>query len=63
MQTTRIIATVANVWRQPENIAIDTLALTNTGLQPWLAQLTDADTVTLEQDNRIVTQALFNDVF
>lgn len=63
MQTTRIIAAVANVWRQPENIAIDTLALTNTGLQPWLAQLTDADTVTLEQDNRIVTQALFNDVF
>ena len=63
MQSTRIIAAVANVWRQPNNTSIDTPALANVGLQPWLAQLSDEDTVALERDNRIVTQALFNDVF
>ncbi|MGJ3780561.1 hypothetical protein ACLOBT_02735 [Lactiplantibacillus plantarum] len=63
MQSTRIIAAVANVWRQPNNTSIDTPALANVGLQLWLAQLSDEDTVALERDNRIVTQALFNDVF
>ena len=63
MQSTRIIAAVANVWRQQNNTSIDTPALANVGLQPWLAQLSDEDTVALERDNRIVTQALFNDVF
>ena len=63
MQTARIIASVANVWRRPESSVDDTLALTNVSLQPWLAQLSDTATVAIERDNRIVTQALFNDVF
>lgn len=63
LQTTRIMAAVANVWRQPRTLPIDTSAIANAGLQAWLAQLSDAETVKLERENRIVTQALFNDVF
>ncbi|RRK11520.1 NlpC/P60 family protein [Lactiplantibacillus garii] len=63
MQTARISAAVANVWRQPRVTALERLALNNHGLGPWLDQLSDGDTVALERDNRIVTQALFNDPF
>lgn len=63
MQTARIGAAVANVWRQTELNAMERPSLNNAGLQPWLDQLSDADTCTLERDNRIVTQALFNDPF
>ncbi|MFB9770266.1 C40 family peptidase [Lactiplantibacillus modestisalitolerans] len=63
MQTARIIATVANVWRQPHVTSLESPALANTGLQAWLGQLTDADTIDLERHNRLVTQALFNDPF
>ncbi|CAJ1229021.1 gamma-D-glutamate-meso-diaminopimelate muropeptidase [Lactiplantibacillus xiangfangensis] len=63
MQTARISAAVANVWRQPRVSSIDRLALDNDGLSSWLTRLSDADTVALEQNNRLVTQALFNDPF
>lgn len=63
MQIARISAAVANVWRQPRIDSSETPALNLAGLGPWLEQLSDADTVALERDNRLVTQALFNDPF
>lgn len=62
MQTARVQAAVANVWQRPQIRSLDTLALQNAGLAPWLAQLSDSDTIALERDNRLVTQALFNDL-
>ncbi|WP_048000238.1 C40 family peptidase [Lactiplantibacillus herbarum] len=63
MQIARVIAAVANVWRQPQTVSVEPAALDNSGLQDWLGRLTDTDTIALERDNRIVTQALFNDTF
>jgi len=61
MQTARVRAAVATVWQRPQVRSIDQAALSNQGLQTWLAQMTDADSVGLEQRNMIGTQALFND--
>ncbi|MFC6182152.1 C40 family peptidase [Lactiplantibacillus daowaiensis] len=61
MQTARVRAAVANVWQRPQVRTIDRPALQNAGLAPWLQQMNDADTVTLERDNLMGTQALFND--
>lgn len=63
MQTARIIATVANVWRQPQVTTLDRLALNNGGLNQWVEALSDADSVAIERYDRVVTQVLFNDPF
>jgi len=61
MQTARVCATVTTVWRQPKLRSIDQHALDGQGLDAWIGQMTDADSVGLEQANLCVTQALFND--
>lgn len=61
MQTARVQAAVATVWRQPKLRSIDSGALANDGLAAWTGQMSDADTLGLEKDNLLVTQALFND--
>lgn len=63
MKTARVVAAVANVWRQPNLRSLETAALSDQGLAPWLEQLSDADTVALEREDRLVTQVLFNDPF
>ncbi|AVK60851.1 gamma-D-glutamyl-meso-diaminopimelate peptidase [Lactobacillus sp. CBA3605] len=62
MRTARVQAAVATVWRQPKVASTDLAALANQGLQGWLTKLSDADTLRLERDNILVTQALFNDL-
>lgn len=61
MQMARVSVAVATVWRQPRLRSIDQHALDSQGLSAWVGQLTDADSVGLEQANLCVTQALFND--
>jgi len=61
MQTARVRVAVATVWRQPKLRSIDQHALDSQGLSAWVGQMTDADSMGLEQENLCVTQALFND--
>jgi len=61
MQTARVRAAVATVWQRPQIRSLDQAALSNRGLGPWIAQMTDADSAGLEQHNLLGTQALFND--
>ena len=61
MQIAHVCAAVTTVWRQPRLRSIDAHALDLEGLSAWTGQMTDADTLGLEQANLAVTQALFND--